>query len=117
MFQILKAYLIYMVYGLLIFFFVVVTPSIIKAVFYGEGDNADKNYSPATLHKVDRAINAFNFLASPFGGYADRSENKGVLSELAITCVIYMLAGLVIAVIYNKFFLSSKARGKPIRKL
>jgi len=117
MFTQLKGYLIYMVYGLLIFFFVVVTPGFLRSIFYSEDGMASKKYNKATLQKVDKTIAAFNFLASPLSGYTKGKEGEAVIGELALTLVIYMLVALSFAMIFNKVILPNKPREKPFRKL
>ena len=117
MFTQLKGYLIYMVYGLLIFFFVVITPGILKSIFYSDDAVAGKKYDKATLQKVDKTIATFNFLASPLDGFDKGRNSEVVIGDLAITLVIYMLVALTIAMIYNKVILPNKPRDKPLRKL
>ena len=117
MFAQLKGYLIYMVYGLLIFFFVVVTPGILRSIFYSEEAVAAKKYSKATLQKVDKTIKTFNWLASPLGGFTKGKEGESVIAELALTLIIYMLVALSIAMIFNKIILPNKPKPKPFRKL
>ena len=117
MFTQLKAYLMYMVYGLLLFFFVVVTPGILRSIFYSESAVAEKKYDKSTLQKVDKTIKLFNFLASPLSGYTDESKNQGVISELAVTAVIYMFVAMFIVFIFYKFFLPQKRKEKPLRKM
>jgi hypothetical protein len=117
MFAQLKGYLIYMVYGLLIFFFVVVTPGILRSIFYGDDAVAAKRYDRATLQKVDKTIAAFNWMASPLGKYDQGKEGESVIGEMAVTLLIYMLVALAIAMFFNKVILPNKPKPKPFRKL
>ena len=117
MFAQLKGYMIYMVYGLLIFFFVVVTPGILRSIFYSESAVAAKKYDKATLQKVDKTIATFNWMASPLGKYDQGQVGAPVIGELVLTFVLYMLVALGLALIFNKIILPSKPREKPFRKL
>lgn len=117
MFAELKGYLIYMVYGLLIFFFVVITPEILKSVFLNHEAEVTNKYSKSTLQKVDKTIKLFNFLGSPLGGRADDTSNQGVLAGLAVTAVIYMFVAFFITLVFYKVFLPLKRKDKPIRRM
>jgi len=112
-----KTYLVYAVYGLMLFFFVAVTPGILRSVFYNQEAEVNNKYSKSTLQKVDKTIKLFNSLGSPLGARADETSNQGVIAELAVTAVIYMLGSFFIALFFYKVFLPLKRKEKPLRKI